>query len=53
MLYPNGNSITAAKKDLIELLQFIPPVHHGFYTNLKTQNTTETVPGDYERDESN
>lgn len=27
------------KKDLLELLQFIPPVHHSFYLNLNTSNS--------------
>lgn len=35
-LYPNGNDLSKEKyKDLMELLQFIPPIHHEFYKNLK------------------
>lgn len=35
-LYPNGLAISNEKyNDLMELLQFIPPIHHEFYKNLK------------------
>lgn len=37
ILYPNGHKIdTKKKKDLLELIPFIPPIHHNFYKNLKT-----------------
>lgn len=37
MLYPEGHAISDnKKKDLLELLNFIPPVHHSFYKELKT-----------------
>lgn len=36
LLYPNGRSISTAKKsDLLELLNFISTQNHKFYTNLK------------------
>lgn len=36
LLYPNGKSISTAKKlDLVDLLDFISIQHHKFYTNLK------------------
>lgn len=36
LLYPNGRSISTAKKsDLLELLNFISIQNHKFYTNLK------------------
>ncbi|KAL4153193.1 hypothetical protein QTP88_001026 [Uroleucon formosanum] len=35
-LYPNGHPIQKEKyNDLIELMQFIPPIHHDFYKNIK------------------
>lgn len=35
-LYPNGHSIQKEKyNDLTELMQFIPPIHHDFYKNIK------------------
>lgn len=34
-LYPSGKPITMAKKrDMMDLLQYIPPVHHTYYKNL-------------------
>ncbi|CAK1581448.1 unnamed protein product [Parnassius mnemosyne] len=30
-------------KDLLELLQFIPPVHHTFYNNLDSSNSVRDV----------
>lgn len=37
LLYPNGRPIeTKKKKDLIELLPYVPPIHHPFYEALKT-----------------
>lgn len=36
VLYPEGKQISVEKKkDLVELLQYIPPIHHAFYTNIK------------------
>jgi len=35
-LYPNRLAISNEKyNDLMELLQFIPPIHHEFYNNLR------------------
>lgn len=35
-LYPNGVTISHEKyNDHMQLLQFIPPVQHEFYKNLK------------------
>lgn len=43
-LYPTGRPIAAAKyKDLQELLQFIPPIHHNFYKDLR--NGTDALDG--------
>lgn len=39
------------KKDLLELLQFIPPVHHTFYNNLNSSNSVRDVAYYDERDE--
>lgn len=42
ILYPNGKPISTEKKaDLVELLKFIPPNFHKFYTNL---NHTDNEP---------
>lgn len=44
VLYPVGKQISVEKKkDLIELLQYIPPVYHDFYTNIKAN---VSVPND-------
>lgn len=41
-LYPGGRFIEAAKfKDLQELKEFIPPIKHAFYNNLKTNSRAE------------
>lgn len=37
VLYPNGKELTDEKlKHLMELSQYIPPIHHHFYTSLRT-----------------
>lgn len=37
LLYPETRAITKEKKkDMIDLLKYIPPVYHTFYKNLKT-----------------
>ncbi|XP_074028086.1 uncharacterized protein [Leptinotarsa decemlineata] len=37
LLYPNGNTINEAKKrDLLQLMELIPPIHHEFYKNLRS-----------------
>lgn len=39
-LYQNPRPVTEAKKkDMLDLLQFIPPIHHQFYNNLQVSNT--------------
>lgn len=38
-LYPNGHPIQKEKyKDLCELMQFIPPIHHVFIKILNGKN---------------
>lgn len=45
LLYPSGNTITdSKKKDLISLLNYIPPNYHSFYNNLKTNNGPDLLP---------
>ncbi|CAH1960749.1 unnamed protein product [Acanthoscelides obtectus] len=37
LLYPKGRKVDIKKKkDLLDLVCFIPPIHHEFYQNLKT-----------------
>lgn len=44
ILYPDGHVISdKKKKDLMELLNFIPPVNHCFYNELKTSNTAVDI----------
>jgi hypothetical protein len=57
VLYPNMRQLKANKvKDLTDLLQFIPPVHHGFYRQLLEDHTDsdDSQPEDdeYDSDES-
>jgi hypothetical protein len=41
-LYPNGRTLTKEKlKDLMDLYQYIPPVHHPFYKELKGSDDVE------------
>ncbi|KYN15185.1 hypothetical protein ALC57_12595 [Trachymyrmex cornetzi] len=41
-LYPSVRPISAAKKkDMLDLLKFIPPIHHTFFQQLKTIETVE------------
>lgn len=36
-LFPNGNCINVLKKkDLLTLLDYVPPIYHAYYNNLKT-----------------
>ena len=38
ILYPTSRPITMAKKkDMMDLLKYIPPVHHQYYKDLKTE----------------
>lgn len=43
VLYPNGRKIDSKKKkDLLDLINYIPPIYHDFYKKLKTlENQTE------------
>lgn len=42
--YPFGRPVTASKKkDMEDLLQFIPPIHHPFFMGLRTTETPEEV----------
>lgn len=49
---PEGRKIDENKKqDLLSLFDYIPPIKHGFYTNiLSTQNVANTIPVDSEED---
>lgn len=39
LLYPNGNSVSVAKKkDLLELIEFISPIYHNFFHSLKSSS---------------
>ncbi|KAL4153089.1 hypothetical protein QTP88_000922 [Uroleucon formosanum] len=58
LLYPNGNCINPLKKkDLLCLLDFVPPIHHEFYNSLKTNiqsidvNELPLVDNDFSDDE--
>jgi len=54
LLYPNGHSITEAKKkDLLDLLAFIPPIKHQFYINLKVSKNNNEDYADINEDEYN
>ena len=40
LLYPEGHKISSAKKkDLLDLLKYIPPVYHEFYRSLATEES--------------
>ncbi|KAG8245895.1 hypothetical protein J6590_096966 [Homalodisca vitripennis] len=53
VLYPNGRKIDEPKnKDLMSLLEYIPPIKHSFYTSiLSSGDIPSTVPVDEEEDE--
>lgn len=41
-LYPRTRPVGALKKqDMLDLLPFIPPVHHHFFRSLKTESKDE------------
>jgi len=41
-LYPSVRPVSAAKKkDMLDMLKFIPPIHHRFFQELKTSATEE------------
>lgn len=47
LLFPNGNCINVLKKkDLMSLLDYVPPIHHAYYNSLKTnaQIVVDEVP---------
>lgn len=50
LLYPRGRKIDEKKKqDLLSLLDYIPPIKHGFYTNILSSSCLPaTVPVDSE-----
>ena len=40
ILFPRGNLISVEKKkDLLDLMAYIPPIHHDFFKNLQTSST--------------
>lgn len=42
-LYPSVRSASAAKKeDMLDLLKFIPSIHHAFFQALKTSTIEES-----------
>lgn len=42
LLYPAGRALTQEKlKDLMDLCHYIPPVHHDFYRQLRSDNTID------------
>ncbi|KAG8275867.1 hypothetical protein J6590_076769 [Homalodisca vitripennis] len=46
LVYHTSRPINMAKKDMMDLLKFIPPVHHNYYKNLKTERgVLENEPG--------
>lgn len=54
LLYPTGHNITELKKkDLMNLLPYIPPINHPFYNNLQTDsnNTTDDLAIDFNESE--
>lgn len=55
LVYPDGKEISKEKKkDLIELLEYVPPVHHEFYKNIKDSstvgNTVDIIENCYDSD---
>jgi len=47
IMYPEGRQISQLKyNDIINLLKYVPPVHHDFYTSLKrkAENSSEYPP---------
>lgn len=39
LLHPTGNCISVEKKkDLLDLMAYVPPVHHDFFESLKTSH---------------
>lgn len=47
LLHPTSNCISIEKKkDLQELMAYVPPVHHAFFQSLKTVKTSNEVPNE-------
>lgn len=43
ILYPRRRVVTEAKKkDMLDLLSFIPPTHHQYFKNLPTETSTRS-----------
>ena len=53
-LHSHPRPIRAAKNDLMDLLEFVPPVHHAFYQDLLGGGGTEDSEdeGEHEHSES-
>lgn len=44
LLYPKGRSVTREKRrDMMDLLKFIPPVKHDYFKNLRTNRNDESL----------
>lgn len=53
LLYPEARAISLAKKkDMMELLKFIPPIHHDYYMSLKTERGSSCKPTEDEDEQS-
>lgn len=51
LLYPTTRPITMAKKkDMIDLLKYIPPIHHQFYKDLRTERGIDQAEPDSDDD---
>lgn len=44
LLYPKGRTVTREKRrDMMDLLKFIPPVNHNYFKNLRTNRNDESL----------
>jgi len=44
LLYPKGRSVTREKRrDMMDLLKFIPSVKHDYFINLRTNRNNESL----------
>lgn len=51
LLYPTTRPITMVKKkDMIDLLKYIPPIHHQFYKDLRTERGIDQAEPDSDDD---
>lgn len=51
LLYPTGRTVTREKrKDMMDLLKFIPPIKHDYYKNLRTNRNDGSSNAAYEED---